>query len=91
MTFGLFRDEFAVILDDCCPKMNTLLNRKKELSSAMAAANKTPDLKRKAMLSSVLAAANPMANSTIEPSWPRSSTGNSFNHISIRCNCLYSC
>ncbi|KAL3849540.1 hypothetical protein ACJIZ3_011422 [Penstemon smallii] len=41
--------------------MNKILNRKKELSSAQAVANRSSDLKRKMMLSSALPAANSMA------------------------------
>ncbi|KAK4486586.1 hypothetical protein RD792_006837 [Penstemon davidsonii] len=51
--------------------MSTHLNRQKELSSAMATANKTFDLKRKAMLESALAATDTMVDSTNKSSFPR--------------------
>ncbi|KAL3846332.1 hypothetical protein ACJIZ3_003735 [Penstemon smallii] len=53
--------------------MNKFLNRQKEISSALAAANRTADLKRKMTLSSALAEANSMADDTNEPNLPQSS------------------
>ncbi|KAL3834120.1 hypothetical protein ACJIZ3_008856 [Penstemon smallii] len=53
--------------------MNKFLNRQKEISSALAAANRTADLKRKMTLSSALAEANSMTDDTTEPNLPQSS------------------
>ncbi|PIN06118.1 hypothetical protein CDL12_21337 [Handroanthus impetiginosus] len=51
--------------------MDRSLKRKSELLSALAAANKTVDLKRKKVLSSVLDSANNMIIDSAEHSLPR--------------------
>ncbi|KAL3825380.1 hypothetical protein ACJIZ3_021409 [Penstemon smallii] len=62
--------------------MNKFLNRQKEISSALAAANRTADLKRKMTLSSALAEANSMKRVVFPSS--KSFTNSNISSLSFR-------